>query len=220
MQKETVVLLHGIGRTKRSMKALEKALSQDGYNVINIDYPSRKQSTNTCAKSIVDEIKKFCGPEDKIHFVAHSMGAIIVRQLLAAEPIANIGNIVLLGPPNHGSEIADFLHQWVLYKQFYGPAGQELTTIYAQKTPFPAISQSFGVIAGNLCLNPFSVWILPTKSDGIVTIESTKLSGMLDHIVLSCTHSFMMMNKKVIDQVLFFLKNSKFKHDTMKEDKK
>jgi hypothetical protein len=213
MKTETVVLLHGIARTKRCMNALEKALLNDGYQVLNIDYPSRKKRISELASIILEEINR--SPKignNTIHFVAYSMGCLILRELLAKSTIINIGNNVMLAPPNHGSEVADFLKDNYIYKHFYGPAGQELTTEYARKTPFPKMQQAFGVIAGNVCLDPLSYFILPKGNDGKVTIESTKLEGMTDHIILPCSHTFIMSNPALIKQVKYFLKHRTFFH--------
>lgn len=214
MKTETVVLLHGIARTKHSMNAMEKALLKDGYQVLNIDYPSRKKPISELATIILNEINS--SPvigDNKIHFVVYSMGCLILREMLAKSSIINIGNIVMLGPPNHGSEVADFLKNNYIYKHFYGPAGQELTTDYARHTPFPKMRQAFGVIAGNICLDPIAYFILPKGNDGKVTIESTKLEGMTDHIVLPCSHTFLMSNAAVIKQIKYFLKHRTFIHD-------
>lgn len=213
MKNKTVVLLHGIARTKRSMHALEKALLKENHHVVNIDYPSRKKSIPELAFIIFKELSKLSSENNgKLHFVAHSMGCLIVRELLAKYPFANIGNIVMLAPPNHGSEVADFLKDNILYKHIYGPAGAELTTYFSRENPFPNIQHTFGVIAGNQCLDPLSYFILPKGNDGKVTIESTQLEGMSDYIVLPCSHSFIMSNKAVIEQVKYFLRNGKFTH--------
>lgn len=212
MKNDIVVLLHGIARTKRSMKTLEKAFLKEGYQVINIGYPSRKKHIQDITPLVFDEINKFTqATNGKMHFVAYSMGCLVVRELLARHPIANIGNIVLLAPPNHGSEVADFLKDNFLYQYFYGPAGYELTTHFARQNPFPSIPYPFGVIAGNVCLDPISYWVLPKGNDGKVTIESTKLEGMRDHLVLPCSHTFIIYNKTAIEQTSYFLKNSQFK---------
>lgn len=217
MKNDIVVLLHGIARTKRSMKTLEKAFLKEGYRVINIGYPSTKKHVHEITPLIYDEINRL-SPDvnSKLHFVAYSMGCLVVRELLAQHPLANIGNIVLLAPPNHGSEVADFLKDNFLYKHFYGPAGYELTTHFARQNPFPTIQHTFGVIAGNVCLDPISYFILPKGNDGKVTIESTKLEGMSDHIVLPCSHTFIIYNKTAIEQTSYFLKNRQFNHPQRK----
>jgi pimeloyl-ACP methyl ester carboxylesterase len=211
MKNEIVVLLHGIFRTKRSMRTLEKALIKQGYQVLNMGYPSTKKRITEIASVIFDEMNQISSiSEYKIHFVAYSMGCLVVRELLAKHPINNVGNIVMIAPPNQGSEVADFLENNFLYKHFYGPAGMELTTHFARLNPFPRVQHRFGVIAGNVCLDPISYFILPKDNDGKVTIESTKLEGMSDHIVLPCSHTFIIINKVVIEQVKYFLRNGQF----------
>ncbi len=213
MKKDIVVLLHGIARTKRSMHTVEKALLKSNYQVLNIDYPSTKKNITEITPVIFDEIKRLSQENDvRVHFVAYSMGCLIVRDLLAKHPFPNIGNVVMLAPPNQGSEVADFLKDNLLYKYFYGPAGKELTTDFARKNPFPKMQHTFGVIAGNVCLDPLCYFILPKGNDGKVTIEGTKLEGMSDHIILPCSHTFIIQNKAAIDQVKYFLKNRQFNH--------
>lgn len=211
MSNEAVVLLHGIARTKYSMKAIEKSLIKEGYQVWNIDYPSRKKHIADLATFVFNEITARSQDNNTIlHFVVYSTGAIIVRELLAKHTLLAIGNIVMLAPPNQGSEVADFLDKYWLYRYFYGPAGSELTTYHAKSNPFPKMQHTCGVIAGNFCLDPFSYFILPRPHDGKVTIQSTKLEGMTDHIVLPCSHTFIITNKKVIEQIQYFLKHRKF----------
>ncbi len=208
-----VVLLHGIGRTYRSMRQLEKALSQVGYHVINIDYPSRKKNISGLVLDVYQQLQKYVNqPGNTVHFVTHSMGGLVLRGLLSQYELNNVGRIVMLAPPNQGSEVADFLKTNVLYKLFYGPAGQELTTLAAKTHPIPKKNFEFGIIAGDRCLDPISYFLLPGKHDGKVTIESTKLQGMTDHIVLAANHTSIMSNKKVIHQVITFLTQGKFDH--------
>lgn len=212
MSKEAIVLLHGIARSSRSMSVLEKALGKEGYTIWNINYPSTKKTIAEIADFVFKEIQN-ASPEgiSKLHFVAYSMGCLIVRALLAKYTFTTpIGYTVMLAPPNQGSEVADFLKNNKLYQYFYGPAGQELTTQVAKENPFASMQYPFGVIAGNVCLDPISYFILPKGHDGKVTIESTKLEGMLDHIVLPCSHTFIMNNIAVIEQVKYFLKEGRF----------
>ena len=161
---QTVVLLHGIFRTKRSMHALATAFAAKGYTVFNIDYPSRKMSIESLADYVYQQINSSPYAQHQLHFVTHSMGGLIVRELLARYQFNHIGNIVMIGPPNHGSEVADFYQPFFLYRFLYGPSGQQLTTRHASASPFPLLSHAFGVIAGDLCLDPLHYFLLPNRS--------------------------------------------------------
>ena len=208
-----VILLHGIGRTYRSMRRLEKVIAQKGYQVLNIDYPSRKKNISALARDVYQHLLPYANQKGKtLHFVTHSMGGLVLRGLLAQYELNNVGRVVMLVPPNQGSEVADFLKNNILYKLFYGPAGQELTTKAAKTNPIPKINFDLGIIAGNRCWDPICYFLLPGKHDGKVTIQSTKYQGMTDHIVLAASHSWLMNNKKVIYQVITFLARGQFNH--------
>ncbi len=207
---ELVIILHGIARTSRSMHKIEKALLSAGYDVMNVDYPSRKEPINVLAEIVYEKIKQSAQKAERTHFVCYSTGCLVLRELLAKHSLNNVGHIVFLGPPNQGSEVADFLQNNFLYRWVYGPAGLELTTKQAKEKPFPLLAYPFGVIAGNCCLDPICHFILPKGNDGKVSIESTKLSGMTDHIVLNASHTFMITNKSVIKQTLHYLAQGSF----------
>lgn len=208
---ECVVLLHGLARTKDSFTKFEKVLSEKGYTVFNIDYESRKYPI----QKLVQQIFKPNLIEDSkctyLHFVTHSMGGIIVRYYLSQHNLPNLGKVVMLGPPNQGSEVVDYLKNVSLFQWINGPAGSELGT---DSLSVPKLLDSahfqLGIIAGSLSINWINSLLIPGKDDGKVSVESTKLNGMKDHITLATTHPMMMKNKEVIRQTLYFLRNGKF----------
>ena len=51
------------------------------------------------------------------------MGGLVIRALLNRYRPDNLGRVVQIGTPNHGSEVADFLKNDWLYRLFFGPAG-------------------------------------------------------------------------------------------------
>ncbi|MBN9287273.1 MAG: hypothetical protein BGO43_15380 [Gammaproteobacteria bacterium 39-13] len=213
----TVILLHGIARTSRSMKKLERTLFGAGFDVLNIDYPSRKYNIATLATHIYKQIDTYQQNVTTLHFVTHSMGGLIVRELLSHYPLPNVGRIVMVAPPNHGSEVADFLKNNILFKLFYGPAGQELITAASHADIPTAIHYELGIIAGNKGFDPVCHFLLPKPHDGKVTVESTKYRLMKDHIILPAEHSFIMNYQQVIHQVKYFLQEGKFLHPKKKK---
>lgn len=210
---ELVILLHGMMRTKRSMSSIEKALRTDGYNVLNITYPSQRLSIEKIVDYIRKEIQHNLKEVSKIHFVGYSLGGLVIRAYLQKYKPKNLGRVVMLGTPNKGSESAEkFKHLW-LYKKLIGPAGQQLGTDQDKfKHIFGKVYYPLGIIAGNVAIDPINYMIIPKPNDGKVSVESTKLNGMSDHVVIKTSHTFMARNKKVLKQILHFIKIGKFNH--------
>ena len=209
--KECVILLHGLAKSNRDMVKLEKALVKEQFYPVNFDYPSRDYPIETLATQAIESSVERCNQADKVHFVTHSMGGILVRYYLKNHVIPNLGRVVMLGPPNQGSDAADAYRNFPGYKFIAGPAGFQLGTgNLSIPKQTGAANFELGIIAGSRSINLILSAILPGKDDGKVTVESTRLDGMSDHITLPVTHPFMMKNREVINQVIYFLKNGKF----------
>ncbi len=216
---DCVVLLHGLGRTTASLMGIEKGLQRAGFATANIPYPSGKYDIQPLAKYAVEQGLTECGADVPVHFVTHSMGGILLRSYLQDHTIENMGRAVMLAPPNHGSELVDKFRNIDAFESLNGKASLDLGTgtdnLPQQLMP---VSAEIGVIAGNYSYNPVFSTILPGPDDGMVTVESTKLAEMQDHIVLPVTHTFLMNNPLVIAQVISFLNTGSFDHSmTMAE---
>jgi pimeloyl-ACP methyl ester carboxylesterase len=211
---EGVVLLHGLARSARSMAKMEAALSKAGYIVLNVDYPSRTAPIAVLAEQTISgAVDRFrnCG---RIHFVTHSLGGILVRAYLAERALPNLGRVVMLGPPNRGSEVVDQLRGWRLFRVINGPAGQELGTEDGSVTNrLGAVQFELGVIAGDRSINWINSCMIKGKDDGKVSVERTKVDGMKDHLVIHTIHPMMMKNQYVIAATLQFLKAGAFSAD-------
>ncbi len=209
---EHVIVLHGIARTSSSMDKLASALEKEGYTVHNINYPS----TDHDITALTEYVHKQTAPlwknkKDTVHFVGYSMGCIITRAFIAKYKPTHLGRVVMLGPPNQGSEVADFWKNNPLFKRAYGPAGQELTTaINSVPNTLPKVTYPVGVIAGTSTIDPISSVIIPGEDDGKVSVQSTRLKGMKDHITIAASHTFIMTNAEAIKQTTHFLKKGKF----------
>lgn len=216
MDKEHVIILHGIFRTPRSMEPLAQFLKAKGYDVHNIGYASTDDSPETLTQAIYSQVKSWTdNPQTKVNIVCYSMGCLLTRVLIHQHRPTNLGRVVMLAPPNQGSEVADFLKKYMnwWYKPLYGPAGQQLGTnqegIRAILGNGP-VDYDVGVIAGNASIDPFSSAIIPGDNDGKVAVSRTHLLGEKDHIIMDATHTFIMKNKKVMSQVEYFLGHGVF----------
>lgn len=207
-----VVLIHGLGRTALSMKRIEWTLAKEGYRVVNKSYPSTGIAVEEAAARLAELLAERTPDQTvRIHFVTHSLGGIVLRQYLMDHRLDNLGRVVMLAPPNQGSELADKLEGNFWFKRFTGPAGQQLGT-GASSIPKRLGPASFelGVIAGDRSLNPrFSGWI-PGPDDGKVSVRSTNLDGMKDFLVVHHTHTWMIWRPTVIGAVGRFLKTGHF----------
>lgn len=216
---ECVILLHGLARTSRSMLAMKKALQEVGYQTYNCNYPSREQPIELLSETFIPQAIDFCvdkySPE-RIHFVTHSMGGILIRFYLEKEELGNLGRVVMLAPPNTGSELVDQLSRFELFSIINGPAGKQLGT-GADSLPksLGPVNYEVGIIAGNKSINVLSSALIPGEDDGKVSTQSAQVAGMSDFIILPYSHTFMMNRPVVIDQTIHFLNNGCFQHPTI-----
>jgi len=210
--RDTVIVLHGLGRTKLSMRLLASRIEKHGFDVINISYPSRSHSVAGLADVLHQKLEgRGLGRAARVHFVTHSLGGIVVRAYLKAYRPDNLGRVVMLSPPNQGSEVVDRMRGGWFYRIATGPVGQELGTD-ASSTPnlLGPADFTLGVIAGDKSINPlFSAWI-PGGDDGTVSVQRTRMEGMADFMVVPWSHTFIMRSSKVADQVLHFLEHGMF----------
>ncbi|MGH1541752.1 MAG: esterase/lipase family protein [Arenicella sp.] len=208
---ESVILLHGLARTSRSMRAMERFLEQTGYHVVNVDYPSRQKPIEELAPLAIEKGLAQCSQHNKVHFVTHSLGGILLRYYLSRHELVQLGRVVMLGPPNQGSEVIDKLGKVWGFGTINGPAGFELGTgEVSVPIQLPEVDFELGVIAGNKSINWFLSLLLPGPDDGKVTVERTRVKGMSDHIVLPVSHPYIMNRKKVMQQVVKFLSQGQF----------
>jgi triacylglycerol lipase len=207
-----VVVLHGIARSAGSMENLSEYIEGRGYKILNVDYPSTDHSLEKLVEKIRHQVTRFNQDKNrKLHFVTHSMGGILVRGLLNQYHPENLGRVVMLAPPNLGSQATDFWKDNWLYQKIYGPAGQQLTTDQSRIKKFLGqVNYELGIIAGDRSIDPLHSFIIPGPDDGKVGISKTMLEGMKDHKIIHATHTFIMNNPEAQKLAVSFISNGKF----------
>lgn len=212
-----LILVHGLARTPKSLNKAQEFFEARGYRVINFSYPSTKYPIPTLSQEYLGKFIRGQNfdPGKKIHFVTHSMGGILLRFYLEQEPISNLGRVVMLAPPNQGSEVPDRLQNWFFYRWVLGPAGQQLgTDPHSIPQQLGPVNYEVGVIAGDRSINFINSLFIPGPDDGKVSVEHTKVEGMQDFLLVHKTHTFMMRDTRVLSQVDHFLKAGKFWKDS------
>lgn len=208
-----VILLHGMARSAHSMSPLARDLAQAGYRVSNVGYPTRPHDIEGLVEHYVRPAVAHCAGAGPVHVVTHSLGGILIRCYLQSHRLPPGSRIVMLAPPNHGSEVADHVRYWPLYRWLMGRVGQQLGTgpdgVVRRLRP---ISEEVGVIAANRSLQPWFSWLIPGEDDGAVSVASTQLDEMRDFIVVDSSHSLLMFNREVREQVRYFLAEGRFRH--------
>jgi triacylglycerol lipase len=198
-KQELVVLVHGMGRTRLSMLLLERALEREGYQVMNWGYSSYSQSVSGLGRRLRTDLEARGGsPPERVHFVAHSLGNVIVRWVLANDPPRTTGRVVMLAPPNGGSRTADRYARWL---------GWLLRPLPELRTDSTGITRTLDLPPG------VEVGVIAGRYDGKVSVAETHLAGERAHRVVPSAHTFIMNRKDVRRLTLGFLREGRFEEE-------
>ncbi len=207
---ETVVMVHGLGRSRLSMSLLGRRLANAGFRVVNTRYPSTREPMETIVGMLHDQIVECCEEPERIHFVTHSMGGIVVRRYIAEHSPRHLGRVVMLSPPSKGSEVIDAFADSPLLRLVLGPSGAALgTDSMSIPNRLGPAQFELGVITGNQSINPINSWLIPGPDDGKVGVERARVEGAA-FLVVPYSHPFIMNRREVADQVISFLRNGRF----------
>ena len=202
---ETIILLHGQGRTRLSMVILSKRFRSTGYQTANFPYNQTSDSLDEISDQLIGFIREKV-KTTSYHLIGHSLGNIIIRNAFREEYPAGLGKIVMLAPPNQPAHLAKLLTKNLIYRWFTGDSGQKLSEEEFYRD-LPAPTVPFGVIAGDKGQSlTFS-----EPNDAVVTVESTKLEGMADWLLLHHGHTFIMNCKDTFEYCQHFIERGRFK---------
>ncbi|KAB7644113.1 alpha/beta fold hydrolase [Polymorphobacter fuscus] len=208
-----VVLLHGMGRTGFSLRSIAAALRRGGTPTLSPSYGLRRSMAEIIA-FLHPRITAFAAANPgPLHFVTHSLGGLVARAYITAHRPPALGRVVMLAPPNAGSELADFVFDLGLDTLIFGPVGPHLRTLRPDdhQAQLGAVDFDLGIIAGDRPFDPIiAPRLLPGANDGKVSVAATRIDGMRDHIVLPVQHTFMVHDAAVIDQVRAYLATGAF----------
>lgn len=211
--KECVFVLHGLARGTRSMAKLSTKLSAADYVVCNLDYPSTTGSFPEMISVLARAVDAHRASCSKIHFVAYSLGALVVRGYLGEASLPQLGRVVMIAPPNHGSQITDSLGNTRVFRKLMGPVATQLGTSPGElPQQLPSPYYPLGIIAGDRPINPLGWLLIPGAEDGSVSVASTRLDGMSDFLIVHRSHTFIMNAPEVANQTIRFLRQGSFEH--------
>ena len=212
-----VILLHGLWRGLRAMEPLARELHQAGFSTLNLPYPS----TRMPIPMLVGRIRAECraiearAPGRPVHFITHSLGGILLRSLLAEDPEMPAARVVMLAPPNSGSEIVDWSRSHPLIHRLLGPAGRALGSdgIPVSLPPFPSRIEA-AVIMGRRCTVPLFKHLLDEDNDGIVSAAKGRIEGLQRFTVIDADHTFIQVHPEAIRLSLRFLQSGEWDEES------
>lgn len=213
MKKEAVILIHGMGRSHRSMRKLEAFLKAKGYVTYNRSYPSTVANVERSAVHYINSALANISHEtiSKIHFVTHSLGGLLIRYFLSNHQIKKLGRIVMLSPPNQGSEVAERYRKHFWYKWITGVPGQQLhqnnNQLLQEMKP---LKTEVGIIAGTRSSDPWFNHTFEHPHDGKVSINGAQLPEMKQMIQVPHGHTFIMNKTSVKNHIANFLATGNF----------
>ena len=203
-----IVLVHGLWNRGWSMTAMAKRLRNRGHHVVVFSYPTRSDELDGHADALHTFLDK--NRADELHLVGHSMGGLVILNMLSRYDDLPAGRIVLMGTPVKGSATVKRLEKLPGQKFIFGKVRESLLQGFRHTPP----GHETGVISGT---RVFGFGQIAGKhdepNDGSITVSETELDGLKDRIELPVAHSEMLISAEVVEQVEQFLMFGKFKKD-------
>jgi pimeloyl-ACP methyl ester carboxylesterase len=204
-----VMLIHGIWMPGIEMTLLQRRLRQCGFRTRIFLYSSTRASMADNARRLDAYVREL--DEPRLHFVAHSLGGLLVRKLFQDYPDQPPGRIVSLGSPHAGSCYARHLTRYGIWRRLFGRSLSEGGLPDAELPDWQG-QRDFGVIAGNHNVGTGVMLgdLAGRGGDGIVALDETHLPGETDYIQIRAVHTGLLFNREAAGQVCNFLKSGHF----------
>ena len=214
-----VILLHGLGRTRHSLARLTRAIGRAGYRPEIWCYPSRRHRIADLVEMFRRHLPNWAG-DGPVHFVGHSLGAILIRAGLVEPPPFALGRIVMIAPPNNGVQLIRKFRRWPMLATLYGVPTRDMAAGNRWLGGLGVPPTEIGVIAGERRFHPLNPSAYMNAligndrpHDGTVEVASTRLAGMADFLVVGANHTFICDHPEVVRQTLNFLDIGRFARD-------
>ena len=207
-EQEAVIVVHGLWVSSWTMYLLAFRLGRCGYGASCFSYSSMRATLSQNALSLARTAAAL--EAKRVHFVGHSLGGLVILQMLKQNTDSRIGRIVLMGAPCNGSYAARAVAKTAAGRWMLGPSA-----LAHESYASIAGDYEIGSIAGNrgLGLGKLLIRGLPRPNDGVVTVEETHLKGIKDHIVMPISHSGMLFSSRTAQEACAFLKDGRFSRD-------
>ncbi len=205
---QTIVLVHGLWMNGMELWALRRRLAAAGYRLRSYRHPTIFGEFSSSVARLAETLAAETSPQ--LHLVAHSLGGVLVRHLVAAYPDLCRGRIVTLGTPHTGSAVARALASHRGLARLTMGSSRE---VLAQTPPPLPHGCELGSIAGDHAIGVGL--LLPGRAaicDGTVGWDETQCPGQADHLTLHSSHFGMLWQQESARQVAHFLAHGVFDH--------
>ena len=210
----TVIVLHGLGEGRWSMRPLVKHLRKElDATILSFGYASTGAGLDAHGRALADVIRQLPAA-DHVSFVGHSMGNLVVRRWLSIAPpedVARMRRMVMLGPPNQGSDLARMVGRVGILASLASGAGRELVLEWPKISAELAVPPCpFGIVAGGKGDERGYSSLLPGDDDAVVRVAETHLPGAQDFLLVPVRHAAMMQHPDVQRATSAFLETGGF----------
>jgi pimeloyl-ACP methyl ester carboxylesterase len=206
-----IIIVHGLWMTGLELGVLQHRLRTDhGFEPSIFSYPS---ITGTMAEHVAS-LRSFVQSHkaERLHFVGHSLGGIVILKMLEAHNDFPPGRIVCLASPMQGSCAVDGIARWPFARAALGAAICD--EVLSTKQRHWDGRRDVGIIAGSLSIGIGRLFAdFHEPSDGTLLVSETKLDGAKDHIVMPVSHTGIVFSAEATAQIATFLRDGKFAKD-------